>query len=292
MPDPRAASATRRPRAAGTLRRGGPHRRPTGSRRACAPPLERGRAHVHLDHAHSRDHQRAPRPRSGPREDRRGRTDDAICASFLRCRSGQGVALSLRASCPGPGSAVRSWRGRPCAAPPAPPRTGRWRAMSAPPRRHRWGRASWCGAPGCRARRRRAAEDRRERLAQRRRHDHVLLLARGQVGRGRRRAVEDDDALDLRQLRGRRLQVQRLHVEQRVLDGHREQVAEDHRGALLAPQRALGRDGRVLVDGRLHLRRAVDVEAGRELEAHRLAVVGRSDCAPSQAIMLARPLGT
>src|SRR5665647_1369108 len=130
------------------------------------------------------------------------------------------------------------------------------------------GRPRGPGRARLRAGRRCAAEDRRERLAQRRRNHHVLLLPRRQIGRGRRGAVEDDHSLDLRQRGGGGLQVQRLDVQERVLDRHREQVAEDDVRALLAPQCALGRDHRILVDGRLHLGRAVSFEFPSSLNVY------------------------
>ena len=111
-----------------------------------------------------------------------------------------------------------------------------------------------------------------ERLGQGGLHGHHLLGVALAAGR-RRRAVEDDHALELRQLRLRRLQVQRLHVQQRVLDGHHQQVAHDHLRALLAPERALGADLRVLVDGRLDLAGAEHRVALGEDVVERLAVV-------------------
>ena len=71
-------------------------------------------------------------------------------------------------------------------------------------------------------------------------------------------AAGEDDALELGQVALAGLEVQRAHVEQRVVDGHHEQMAEDHVAAALRPQRELGADLRRLVDEGADLVGSVD----------------------------------
>ena len=82
-----------------------------------------------------------------------------------------------------------------------------------------------------------------KRLAEGRLHDHLVARSHdhpGQLGDGA--------------LLG--LQVERLEVHDRVLDGDHQQVAADHLAAGLVPQRELRRDQRVVGDARLDLGRA------------------------------------
>jgi len=112
-------------------------------------------------------------------------------------------------------------------------------------------------------RRRAAAEDARQRLLERRLHGDLV-------------AVRDDDAPELgeRALLGGR-EVERLDVDQRLLDREREQRAPDHARAPLVPQRELLRDDRVLVDARVDLARPEDQLLLGEVEDDQAAVVRR-----------------
>ena len=89
-------------------------------------------------------------------------------------------------------------------------------------------------------------------------------------------AVRDDHAAQLGQrplFRGG--EIQRLHVDQRLIDGDREQRTADDLRPSLVPQRELLRNHRVLVDARVDLTRAVDELLLREVEDDQAAVVRR-----------------
>ena len=126
---------------------------------------------------------------------------------------------------------------------------------------------------------------------QRRLHGDDLLPADQRHPRRRGRAVEDDHALELGHRGDRRLQVERLDVEQRILDRDHQQVADDHVRALLVPQGELLRDRRILVHGRLDLGRAVDRGVAREREADGAAVVGRVGLRSEPADHVRSPVG-
>ena len=57
---------------------------------------------------------------------------------------------------------------------------------------------------------------------------------------------------------GFRFQIERLDVEERVLDRQNEQVSSQYTRTALIPQRQLLRDGRVLINAALNLQRTVD----------------------------------
>ena len=102
------------------------------------------------------------------------------------------------------------------------------------------GRAA--GAPAGRGR---ARQLRRERVGERVAPDDL-------------RGGRDDHLLELGEGAARRLEIDRLEIDERVLDRHDDQVPADHRAPGLAPERDLRRDRRVGVDLRLDLVRAED----------------------------------
>ena len=88
----------------------------------------------------------------------------------------------------------------------------------------------------------------------------------------------DDDPPELGERRARRLQVDRLQVDERVAQRHDDEVAADDRAARLVPQRDLLADDRVLVDARLDLGGPEDRRLGREAVDPGVAVRRRRRC--------------
>ena len=86
-------------------------------------------------------------------------------------------------------------------------------------------------------------------------------------------AVDDDRLLELRQRRAGGLDVQRPDVQQRPVDGHDEHVAELDLRPVLAEQRELLRDDRVLIDLRVGEDGSVHLPVARHDERLELAVV-------------------